>query len=280
MALFISSNWAFATDAKTYVLMPSTTDITEFRVAYSEVTAFASPVKTTNLTKLVKHAHYFGVNGNLAAAYLTVPYIDLKQTNNDVTMAKQSGFGDPTFLFAMGVYNTPALTLQEYIKHDKSGLTAACSLSVIAPWGSYQERQALNVGGKRYTAKPECQMGYGYKRMLFEVIGGMTYYGENDTYLGNNLLQQDNLYHVETHVSYSFTPKLWVSADAFYINGGNAQLNGRNLNRSQNSVSLGSVMGYTIDKNQLVKLIYQKTVNASRTSQKLEGVAVSYNYLW
>ena len=259
--------------------MPAGTDLTEARVAYSEVISpGANGVHTYNQTETVKHTHYFDINGDLAAVYLSVPYASLKQESLQTT--KTNGFGDPTILFAWGMYNSPALTPREYATHDKNGLSSACSVAVTLPIGAYNSNIALNTGANRYTEKGECQLGWAHNKLLFEVIGGMTHYGDNNDYYNGNLLKQDNLYHIETHTSFNFTHQLWASLDTFYLNGGDASLNNHYLNKKQNSFSIGTVIGYVVDRHQLVKLIYQDSVNVSDTSYKLQGVALSYNYLW
>lgn len=270
---------AYATDTRSYVLMPKDSDVSEFKVMDNDIT-FASQPNTylNNRTSYVKHTHYMDISGNLAAIYIIAPYTDLKQETS--ATVKKGGLTDPILLFAWGMYNMPALTKEEYTKANKRNTTSACSVALTLPIGSYDSQQLMNVGGNRYVVKPECQVGTYVGNFYVEVIGGLTHYGNNSSYYGSNVLKQDKLYHLESHIGYGLTPKAFLSFDMFSVNGGNMYLNNKSLNKGQRSLSLGANLSYFVDNHTYFKFIYQDTVNASITSPKVKTLAMSYNYIW
>ncbi|BBP00219.1 transporter [Sulfuriferula nivalis] len=264
---------AFATDARNYILMPEGSDVTEGRLTYSEITSPST--HTDNQTELLRHTHYFNIGSDLAAIGLIVPYTSLKQQST-----RTNGYGDPVLMFAWGMYNMPALTPQQYALHDKNGWTSACAVFVTLPVGAYNSNNMLNTGGNRYTEKSECQAGWAHNGLLLEMVGGFTHYGDNNDYYHGNVLAQDNLYHFETHSSYKFTPRIWASLDTFYLHGGDVSLNNHDLNLQQNALSTGTIIRYAFDKHQYLRLLYQDTIMATNTSNKVNSITLSYIYLW
>lgn len=269
----------YANDSRNYVLMPTGTDITELRTIYNEITTPLDQNSITyNETSWLKHTHYFDIKGNLAAIYLVVPYADIKQ--NNIKSLTKSGFIDPVILFAWGVYNMPALNPEQYIKRDKKTTTAACSIALTVPWGSYNSNNALNVGGNRYVEKGECQTGTYIKNVFVEAIGGVTHYGNNKAYVGKNILKQGNLYHFETHSSYNLSPVSYVGIDTYNLHGGQVYLNNKNMNKKQHSFSLGGTFAYLYNRQHFFRLMYQKTLHSEDYSPNLKTIALSYSYIW
>lgn len=278
LSLF-SAHSAFANDARSYSLMPKDTQLLETRVSYTDsTTPGVIATQTDNETTLVKYTKYFSFADRLSALYLVAPYVDVEQTARSTV--KASGFSDLTILFAMGVYNSPALDKKAYSTYNRNGVTSACALGFSVPTGTYDSKSPLNISGNRYAAKGECQVGLRDNRIVYEITGGLTGYSENDSFAGSNKLKQDKLYHVETHISYTVLPTMWASFDSFYFNGGNIKLNGNYLNKSQNAVLLGTSLGYLITPQHFIKLSYQQTVKASATTASQKSAAASYTYIF
>lgn len=279
LSLMAVSYYANANDARSYSPMPIGTNLIETRVTDSKSITTGTPdTQLDNTNKLLKYTRYVSVGDRLGALYVILPYADLKQTNKTIT--ENSGVGDLTVLFALGMYNMPALDQAAFKSFNRNGLSSACSVGASFPTGSYEPKQSLNVSGNRYAFKGECQVGYRDNRWVYELSGGMTKYGNNDQYLGNNTLKQNHLSFAETHLSYTVLPTMWVSGDIFYFNGGNIYFNDRDLNRKQNSILVGPSLGYLHNMRHFVKAGYQQTVSHSITTSKQKTAYVSYTYIW
>ncbi|SDH22015.1 transporter [Propionivibrio dicarboxylicus] len=272
------STLALASDARSYVQMPVSTSLAEFRVAQSQTIAPGQPrdVKTDNQTDSIKLTHYFDLLGTLGALQVTTPYTRLNR--HSVTDTTASGMSDSSIVLGVGLYNMPALSREAFQKFDKNGFSAAGAVTFYGNTGTYDKTKALNTGSNRSAQKVEIQTAWRSDALLLEAIAGGTQYGRNAEYLTNNTLEQKTLYHAETHFSYNVSSKLWASLDTFFVNGGEAVLNNRSMNNSQRSFSSGFVTGYMLANNQLVKLIYQNNVNSSKVSTRLQGLALSYTY--
>lgn len=272
---------ANATDARSYVLVPEGTLLTEVRYAASEMVTPSAPydVVVKNSLSSLKNTYYFNFLGDLAAVQLTLPYADSNRRIGS-TSQHESGFGDPTVLIGWGFYGMPALNNADFKKRQPDGISSAITAQFTFPYGEYNNRSSFNIGGNRTVQKYELQGAWRNGGLIFEALGGFSRFGKNDEYRGFNSLEQKPLYHFETHLSYNFTPDYWLSFDSFYINGGEYVLNDRGLNNPQRSFSGGVTMAYRVFQSQFVKLIYQNTLNKSDVSSKLEGFAVSYNFLW
>lgn len=276
---FISLN-SLASDARSYLLVPVSTSLAEFRYASSETVTPSQPreVRIENQTTSMKLTHYYDLFGTLGAIQVMAPYTRLNR--HATTDSAESGMSDSSIVFGLGLYNTPALTRETYEKFNKNGLSAAGAITLFGATGAYDKTKLLNTGSHRNAQKFEIQTAWRNDGLILELIGGFSQYGSNREYLVNNVVEQKKLYHAETHVSVNLTPQFWISLDTFFASGGELVLNGRNMHNPQRSMSGGLVAGYAPSRNQLVKIIYQNTVDKSSASTGLEGLAVSYTHVF
>lgn len=272
---------SFALDARSYILLPSGTNLSEVRLGGfdANVPSATKIVSLENRTTTYRHAYYFGIGENLAAVLLSVPYTKLEQQVGTSTTS-DNGFGDPSLFFGWGVYNFPALSKEAYRKHNKNGLSSACSILVTLPIGNYDKSEALNIGLNRYSAKGECLVSWKSGNHLFEIIAGSTHYTKNSEYRESNTLEQKPLYHLETHSSYNVRPTIWLSVDTLSQEGGQNILNQAPINNEQRSLAVGGTLGVYLKKTQLLKIIYLDTVSASNISPTSKTLVLSYTYAW
>lgn len=280
--LLAFSSFSFATDTRSYNMLPVGTNVIDTQytnIETTQTTASGLQGKQTQDMLYVRDTYFFNVNGTLGAAYVMLPYS--KQTldiTKPVNFSKNSdGLGDLKVLFALGLYNMPSLSREDFQKFDKNGLHAACSLAVTLPTGSYSNTSNINSGSNRYSYKPECAAYWVQNKFQADLFVGNTYYTDNTAYSGNKTLSQSNLYNVETRFSYNFTSDFWASADLVYYNGGETSVNGIKQKDDQNNLNAGFTLSYRVAPTQFVKFIYQKTVSGKEHSPQMQqGLAVSY----
>lgn len=283
LALLSASSLSFATDTRGYNILPVGTNVIDSQYSVIETTqksAFGLQGKQTQDTLYIRDTYFFNLNGNLAAAYILLPYS--KQTldiTKPVNMSKNGdGMGDVKVLFALGLYNMPALSREEFKNFDKNGLHAACSLTVAFPTGSYDSLSNVNSGANRKSYKPECAAYWTQDKFQADFFVGNTIYSDNTAYAGNKRLSQSNLYNFETRLSYSFTPDFWASTDFIYYKGGETSINGVNQKDEQGNFNAGFTLSYRVAPTQFVKFIYQKTVSGKEHSPQMkQGLAVTYS---
>lgn len=282
IALLALSNYSFATDTRGYNILPVGTNVIDSQYSVIETTqksASGLQGKQTQDTLYIRDTYFFNLNGNLAAAYVLLPYS--KQTldvTKPINFSKTGeGFGDVKLLFALGLYNMPALSLDAFKSFDKNGLHAACSFAVTFPTGSYDNLSNVNSGANRNSYKPECAAYWVQDKFQADFFVGSTFYTDNTAYAGNKRLSQDNLYNIETRLSYSFTPDFWASTDFIYHKGGETSINGIHQKDEQANFNAGFTLAYRVAATQFVKLTYQKTVSGKEHSPQMkQGIGVTY----
>lgn len=276
------SSLSFATDTRGYNVLPVGVNVIDSQYSNINTTQTAASGlqgKQTQQTLYVRDTYYFDVNGTLGAAYIMLPYskqsLDIYKP---VRVSKQGqGYGDARVLFALGLYNMPALSREQYQKFDKNGLHAACSVAITLPTGSYDKLSSTNSGANRYSYKPECAAYWTINNFQADLFLGNTIYTDNTEYSGNKKLSQSSLYNLESRLSYTFNPDFWASADFIYYKGGQTRINGVYQKDEQSNLNTGVTLAYKIARTQYVKFIYQKTVSGKKYSPKMEdGLAVSY----
>lgn len=280
--LLCISSFSFATDTRGYNMMPTGINVidTQHSLIESKQKSF-SGIEGNQIQKTtyIRNTYFFEINGNLAGAYVMLPYS--KQHLNITSPVKisksDSGFSDVKLMFALGLYNMPALNLESFKSFDKNGLHAGCSFTVSFPTGSYNSLSNVNSGTNRRSYKPECAAYFIKDNLQLDFFVGNTVYSENKLYSGSKSLNQKNLYNIETRLSYSFTPSFWASTDLIYFKGGQTKINSVSQKDEQANLNAGVTLSYKIAKSQFVKLIYQQTVSGNDYSPQMnKGVAFTY----
>lgn len=284
LALFLIafSSISFATDTRGYNILPVGINVIDSQyssIESTQKTASGLEGKQTQDTLYIRNTYFFNLNGNLAATYILVPYS--KQSldiTKPITLSKTGdGLGDIKLLFALGIYNMPALNIEEFKKLDKNGLHAACSLAVTFPTGSYDSSSKVNSGSNRNSYKPECAAYWVNDKFQADLFIGNTLYSNNTSYSGNKTLEQKNLYSIETRFSYSFTPNFWASTDLVYYQGGETSVNNVSQKDEQSNLNAGFTLAFKVASTQTLKLIYQKTVSGKEYSPQMkQGVGITY----
>lgn len=280
--LFTISSLSFASDTRGYNMLPEGTNVIDSQYSVIETTqksASGLAGKQTQDTLYIRDTYFFNLQGNLAAAYVMLPYS--KQTldiTKPIIFSKTGeGFSDVKLLFALGLYNMPSLSRDDFKKFDKNGMHVACSFAVTFPTGSYYNTSNVNSGSNRNSYKPECAAYWVQDKFQADFFIGDTIYTNNTAYSGSKTLQQNNIYNIETRLSYNFTPNFWASTDFIYYQGGETSVNGVKQKDEQNNLNAGMTLAYRIAPTQFVKLLYQKTVSgAEHAPQMKQGVAVTY----
>jgi hypothetical protein len=81
-------------------------------------------------------------------------------------------------------------------------------------------------GRSRWSCPTEFGVSKALGRWTLEAAAGVTFYTDNDEFLGTNVRRQKPLYSVQGHVLYNFSPALWAALDATYYTGGSTSVNG------------------------------------------------------
>jgi hypothetical protein len=276
---------SFANDARSYNLMPSNSTVIESQYSNIDTDVTKSngiKLKVNTQTAYLRYLKYFNINGNLAGAYILLPYAqqEISVSAPFNISSKTQDFGDIRVLLAVGLHNMPALGLDEFKKHNPNGLLSSCSLSLTLPTGNYKPTSLTNTSGNRYVAKPECSLSYINNKFEAEIYSGLSAYSDNTQYSGVSSLSQKNIYHTELHLSYTLTPNVWIGADLIYLNGGETSINNISQKDGLDNTSVGLITSFKLSSSSYVKLIAQKLINAPDFAPKNTAVGITYQYVY
>jgi hypothetical protein len=112
-----------------------------------------------------------------------------------------------------------------------------------------------------------------------EAAAGVTFFTDNDEFLGANVRRQDPLYSVQGHAIYNFSPILWAALDATYYTGGRTSVNGALNDDLQENSRWGATLARTLDKHNSIKVYFNSGVSA-RTGTNFNTVGIAWQYRW
>jgi len=248
-----------------------------------------SDAKGTYHVSIFSYYHSFGLFGRSANIVAALPYAigNFQGTASGVEQhLYRSGLADSVYRFSINLKGGPAMPPQEFVKWQQKVLLGA-GLKVIAPTGQYDPTKLINWGTNRWSFKPE--LGYS-QRFGKWVIDGYTgvwffttnhdYWSRNAYYPGTRSESQKPMGAFETHLSYDFKPRLWVSLDGNYWVGGATSVAGveNSLTKQKNS-RLGCTAAVPITKHQSLKFGYSNGTYI-QFGGNYQNVSVAWQYSW
>jgi hypothetical protein len=221
-------------------------------------------VETKFQTATVGYQRTFALAGRTASAGVVVPY-GWGDASGDVfeeyRSIRRSGLADARLRMAVNLYGGPAGDPQQFAARTRSTQVGA-SVTVVAPTGEYDSNQLINLGSNRWSVKPEIGLYQPWGPWSFELAAGVWIFGDNDEFFGGQRREQNPVTAVQTHVGYTFRPRLWVAADYTYYWGGSTRLDGVAKRDRQESSRAGLVASFPLTKVYSLKLGWSNGVTA------------------
>jgi hypothetical protein len=223
----------------------------------------------------------FGLLGRQASVTLGAPYAwgtvsgDVQEVNRTVD---RSGFGDPQFRLSVNLIGGPALTPQEFARHEQS-TTLGASVIVTAPFGEYDSSKLINLGTNRWAFKPELGLSHPIGNWGFELYAGVWLFTDNDDFFGGQEKKQDPLASFQTHVVYTVRPRLWAAFDLTYYSGGSTTIDGAGRDDRQDNTRAGVTLSLPVAASQSVKVAWARGVS-TRVGSAFDTMGVAWQVLW
>ncbi len=221
---------------------------------------------------------FWGQSGTFA---LIVPYAWLSGTGEVAGQSRsvdRAGLTDITLRLSVNLYGAPALSLSEFRDYRQDTIVGV-SLMVTAPTGQYDPNRLINIGTNRWSFRPEVGISKAVGRWTLEGAAAVTFFTDNDEFLGANVRRQDPLYSLQGHAIYNFSPTLWAALDATYYTGGRTSVNGALNNDLQENSRWGATLAQTLDKRNSIKLYFNSGVSA-RTGTNFNAVGIAWQFRW
>lgn len=187
------------------------------------------------------------------------------------------GLADPLLRISVNFFGAPALSLDEYATY-RQDLIIGASLQVTAPLGQYDSSKLLNVGTNRWSVKPELGVSKAWGPLTLELIPAITFFTNNNDFLGGKTLEQDPIYSLQGHLIYEFSPAFWAAFNSTYYVGGRTTVDGEQGQEPEN-VRVGVTAALSLSRHQSIKF-YGSTGVYNRTDNNFWALGIAWQFRW
>ena len=242
------------------------------------------PIESPSLrtgNAVLGYARVIDLWGQSAKVDVVVPYTWL---SGDAIYAGQQvervvdGPTDIAFRLNANLYGAPAMGLKEFAAYEQDVIVGA-SLRVIAPAGQYDNTRVVNIGGNRWSFKPELGVSKAVGPWTLELSAAATIYTDNDDFNGGKTRSQENIYSIQAHVVRSYSSGIWASLSGTWFAGGRTTIDGVRANDLQQNWRLGGTLSFPVDRHNSVKL-YASSGVSDRTGNDFDLVGIAWQHRW
>jgi Putative MetA-pathway of phenol degradation len=232
-------------------------------------------------TAFLGYSRSVDVWGTSAKINVVLPYSSLSgsaELSGQPRTRSTLGFGDPSVKFSVNLYGAPALSMKAFERY-KQDLIVGVSLRVDPPLGEYDADRLVNIGANRWSFKPELGVSKALGQWTLELAAGVTFYTDNDDFLGGQTRSQEPLYSLQGHVIYSFQSGIWAALDGTYYTGGSTSVDGgQSIDRLYDS-RVGLTVVLPVDRFNSVKF-YGSTATRTTAGTDFKAIGVAWQYRW
>lgn len=228
---------------------------------------------------LTRTMDYWGRTGGLS---IVLPYLYVESSSGPNRSAVR-GVSDIGFLWQINIFGGPALT-REAFAHFVPRTFASFHLFVGTPLGEYEPRRALNPSANRWTVRPTVNFSYTPDRgwTWLETYVSVAAFTPNNAFQagGASRLTQHPLFILEGHASRNVTPRIWLSADAYYNVGGETSIDGVRQDNAADTLRLGAGMGARLWPGGDMVLNAESVVAKPENEPNSWGVRLTLRQFW
>ena len=225
------------------------------------------PGSETNTDVVVmRYAQTFNLGGRQFTPFAILPMGRLQVTQGEGDGDVSSGFGDAQIGATFGLFGAPALSRSAYAAY-RPFLSTSLFGRVFFPTGEYSSQQPVNFGTNRFSYQlglPTTFMfGQSYRDphlTALELLPTVTFYSPNDAPFDADVRTQAPMFSLEAHLTHNFSPRVWVSADMLYRNGGESRTDGVENDDPVHGLSAGGTLVFPFVKSSSLALTYEHVV--------------------
>jgi hypothetical protein len=245
----------------------------------------------TATADLTAFGYYRGLNffGRSANFALAIPYGvgEFSGTVADAPKhARRSGFLDSSLRFSVNLIGGPAMEPKEFADWRQDVLLGV-SLKIVAPTGQYDPTVLINWGTNRWAFKPEIGYSQRWDHWLLDGYAGVWFFTTNPEFFSHNQYfpgvqsqTQRPVTAFEAHLSYDVRPRLWISLDANFWQGGETSLNGvANPATYQRSSRVGVTASIPLTVRHSIKISFNKGAYI-RYGGNYRTITATWQYGW
>ncbi len=241
---------------------------------------------------ILQYTRTFSVNGHIGAAFVALPFADIKgevplgEPSGPVS-ASDRGFGGLILGGVIGLVGSPALSGKEFAAYDP-GFQLGVVGKLILPTGSYDPDRVISVGSNRLVAQLVLPITFSIgasmvdpKLTTFEILPSITVFDDNTNPTGGaNVTGQKPLFSLEAHVTRNLSRTTWVSFGGIYNSGGETSTDDSWNNDTRESLGLGASVSFAVISSLSVKVSYGEIVwrNDDGMDGKLLRIIATYAF--
>jgi Putative MetA-pathway of phenol degradation len=168
---------------------------------------------------------------------------------------ERSGFADARLRLAVNLVGGKALRLPEFAQR-RPGTIVGTSVTIVLPTGQYFPDKLINLGTNRWAFKPEVGLSQPVGKWTLELYGGCWFFTQNSSFFGGQVKQERPLLSLQSHIGYTFKPRLWITGDATFYSGGRTVVEGQPAAERQESTRLGLTFSLPVGRVNSVKFAW------------------------
>ena len=272
--------------------LPKGINVAGVAYAYTETDISIDPVLRIEDVEMeldtwaAKYIHSFEMFDKSARVDITQAYQEGRWSGlvNGVPAAvSRHGLSDTFVRFAVNLYGAPPLSGKEYGAYRRSAnpeTIIGAGLVVRLPTGDYMEDKLINLGQNRFVFRPQLGVQHTWGKWSAELTGEVSLYTENDDFFNGNKLEQEPLYIVHGHLTYSFNPGHWAGISFGYDYGGESTINGIDKDDRRQDVGLALNYVYPFNRRSGIKVGYISTRTQESVGNDTDTLTVALSVLW
>jgi outer membrane putative beta-barrel porin/alpha-amylase len=289
-ALAVSGRPAAGQDLEPRAYSASPVGTTFFVVAVGRTSGgvFTDPslpfedVEATLGAATVGIGHTFDLFSRTALIVGTVPYARgtaSGRIEEERSEATRVGWADGRVKLSVNLFAGRALRPQEFRAVRRSTIVGV-SLTTVLPLGQYHGNRLVNLGTNRWAFKPEAGVSIPAGRWTLDAYGGVWLFAANDDfYPGGVRREQDSIFALQGHVSYTLRPRLWAAFDATWYSGGVTTIGGVERDDRQRNSRVGATLSIPLRRTQSFKITYS-TGATTRVGGDFNTIAIAWQTVW
>ena len=202
----------------------------------------------------------FAFFGRTASAAIGLPYAWARISGNvfeEAQSVKRVGLADARLRLAVGLLGGRAMSLQEFARRKPSTYVGT-SVTIAMPTGQYYSDKLINVGTNRWAFKPEIGASRPSGPWTVELHAGAWFFMRNTSFFPDQTKAQDPLVSLQSHVGYTFRPRLWITGNVVFYAGGRAVIDGAPAPERQENTRVGLTASVPVTQSHAVKLAWSK----------------------
>lgn len=232
------------------------------------------------------YIHVFALFGKTARLDVNLPYARGRWEGQRFDLpvsTRRTGFSDPSVRLSWNLLGSPPLQGKEFVSYRAANpvrTIVGIAVELTVPWGEYSPDLLINLGNNRYMLRPQIGVLHSHDRWEFETTASVYIFGRNDDMFGGVVRDQDPLWFLQGHVSYTFTRGIWTDIGAGYGYGGENTIDGIRKHDDGRvsfwAVSLGTPLG----PKQSLKLTFARSQTNTRTGSDLDSLIASWSRMF